>query len=166
MSPRSSRTARSSRRMVLSLVLLVVIAYVGLLLLLRLNESRLVYFPGSARRLIDPPAALQLPVRRAAIHTEDGLTLGSWIIPAGADSTGYWMLICHGNAGNLSEFGRPAPYAGPRALGLGLLAFDYRGYGESGARPPKPAYTGTPARLIGTCVVNCGSRLSGSSCSA
>jgi fermentation-respiration switch protein FrsA (DUF1100 family) len=121
--------------MVLSLVLLVATAYLGLLLLLRLNESRLIYFPGSARRLTDPPAALQLPVRRAAIHTEDGLTLGSWIIPAGADSTGYWMLICHGNAGNLSEFGRPDHYAGLRALGLSLLAFDYRGYGESEGAP-------------------------------
>jgi uncharacterized protein len=116
-------------------VLLVVIAYLGLLLLLRLNESRLIYFPGSVRRLTDAPAGLQLPVRRAAIRTEDGLTLGSWVIPAGPDSTGYWVLICHGNAGNLSEFGRPAHYAGLRALGLGLLAFDYRGYGESEGAP-------------------------------
>jgi uncharacterized protein len=116
-------------------VLLVVIAYLGLLLLLRLNESRLIYFPGSVRRLTDAPAELQLPVRRAAIRTEDGLTLGSWVIPAGPDSTGYWVLICHGNAGNLSEFGRPAHYAGLRALGLSLLAFDYRGYGESEGAP-------------------------------
>jgi uncharacterized protein len=116
-------------------VLLVVIAYLGLLLLLRLNESRLIYFPGSVRRLTDAPAGLQLPVRRAAIRTEDGLTLGSWVIPAGPDSTGYWVLICHGNAGNLSEFGRPAHYAGLRALGLSLLAFDYRGYGESEGAP-------------------------------
>jgi uncharacterized protein len=116
-------------------VLLVVIAYLGLLLLLRLNESRLIYFPGSVRRLTDAPAELQLPVRRAAIRTEDGLKLGSWVIPAGPDSTGYWVLICHGNAGNLSEFGRPAHYAGLRALGLSLLAFDYRGYGESEGAP-------------------------------
>jgi uncharacterized protein len=116
-------------------VLLVVIAYLGLLLLLRLNESRLIYFPGSVRRLTDAPAELQLPVRRATIRTEDGLTLGSWVIPAGPDSTGYWVLICHGNAGNLSEFGRPAHYAGLRALGLSLLAFDYRGYGESEGAP-------------------------------
>jgi len=121
--------------MVSSLVLLIAVAYLGLLLLLRLNESRLIYFPGSVRRLIDPPAELQLPVRRAAIRTGDGLTLGSWVIPAGRASTGYWVLICHGNAGNLSEFGRPAHYAGLRALGLSLLAFDYRGYGESEGAP-------------------------------
>jgi uncharacterized protein len=114
---------------------LLVVAYLGLLVLLRFNESRLVYFPGAERRLIPPPAELQLPVQRAALRTEDGVTLASWVMPADPNSTGYWLLICHGNAGNLSEFGRPAHYAGLRALGLNLLAFDYRGYGESEGAP-------------------------------
>jgi hypothetical protein len=35
----------------------------------------------------------------------------------------------------LSEFDRPQHYAGLRRLGLNLLAFDYRGYGESGGSP-------------------------------
>jgi uncharacterized protein len=117
------------------IVLLIVIGYLGLLVLLRLNESRLVYLPGSERRLTPPPAQLQLPVQRVSIRTEDGLSLGSWVIRAGPDSSGYWLVICHGNAGNLSEFGRPAHYAGLRALGLSLLAFDYRGYGESEGAP-------------------------------
>jgi uncharacterized protein len=135
-SPRSSRNRRSPLiRMTFGVVLLAVVAYLGLLLLLRLNESRLIYFPGAERRLISPPAELRLPVRRVSIETDDGITLGSWVIPAGADSTGYWLLICHGNAGNLSEFGRPAHYAGLHALGLSLLAFDYRGYGESDGVP-------------------------------
>jgi uncharacterized protein len=116
--------------------LLVLIGYAVLLVLLRLNESRLVYFPGSERRLIPPPAELKLPVQRATIRTEDGISLGSWVIPAEASSSGgYWLLICHGNAGNLSEFGRPAHYVGLRQLGLSLLAFDYRGYGESSGAP-------------------------------
>jgi uncharacterized protein len=116
-------------------LILLVVVYLGLLLLLRLNESRLIYFPGAQRRLIPPPAELQLPVTRAAIRTDDGLTLAGWIIPASPDSTGYWLLICHGNAGNVSEFGRPALYAALRRLGLSLLAFDYRGYGESEGVP-------------------------------
>jgi uncharacterized protein len=118
-----------------SLVLLVVIFYVGILLLLRLNESRLIYFPGPERRLLPPPAYLDLPVQRVEFPTEDGLTIVSWAIPAPSDSTGIWLLICHGNAGNLSQFGRPAHYAGLRQLGLNLLAFDYRGYGESEGVP-------------------------------
>jgi uncharacterized protein len=114
---------------------LVVVGYLALLLLLRLNESRLIYFPGAQRSLLPPPAHLSLPIQRVAIRTEDGFTLASWLIRAAPDSTGYWLLICHGNAGNLSEFGRPMHYAGLRRLGLNLLAFDYRGYGESEGVP-------------------------------
>jgi fermentation-respiration switch protein FrsA (DUF1100 family) len=120
--------------MIWGVLLLVAVIYLGLLLLLRLNESRLIYFPGSARRLLAPPVHLGLPTQRVEIPTEDGITLVGWAIPAG-DSTGPWLLICHGNAGNLSDFGRPAHYAGLRQLGLNLLAFDYRGYGESEGVP-------------------------------
>jgi fermentation-respiration switch protein FrsA (DUF1100 family) len=94
--------------MTTGIILLVVVAYLALLLLLRLNESRLIYFPGPTRSLLPPPAHLGLP---------------------------FWLLICHGNAGNLSEFGRPDHYAGLRQLGLHILAFDYRGYGESKGVP-------------------------------
>ena len=118
-----------------TLVTLIVIGYVGLLLLLRLNESRLIFFPGPQRTLVPPPAGLELPAHRVSIPTSDGLTLVSWLIPAGPDSTGFWLLICHGNAGNLSEFDRPVHYAGLRQLGLNILAFDYRGYGESEGKP-------------------------------
>ena len=116
-------------------VSLVVIGYIALLVLLRLNEGRLIYFPGQQRSLVPPPAQLNLPVERVKIPTADGLTLMSWLIRAGRDSSGLWMLICHGNAGNLSEFDRPLHYAGLRALGLSLLAFDYRGYGENSGVP-------------------------------
>jgi fermentation-respiration switch protein FrsA (DUF1100 family) len=117
------------------LIFLVAAIYIGLLLLLRLNESRLIYFPGAARQLLPPPAELGLPVQRVEIPTEDGLRLVGWSIPAGSGSADYWLLIFHGNAGNLSEFARPMHYAGLRQLGLSLLTFDYRGYGESQGSP-------------------------------
>ena len=109
--------------------------YLCLLVLLRLFEPRLIYFPGQQRSLLVPPAGLQLPVERVEIPTEDGIKLVGWVIPARSDSSGLWLLICHGNAGNLSEFDRPLHYAGLRQLGLSLLAFDYRGYGESDGVP-------------------------------
>jgi hypothetical protein len=111
-----------------------VLIYAGILILLRLYESRLIYFPGPERTLVPPPPSLGLPVQRVEIPTEDGVTLVAWIIPAEPASS-LWLLICHGNAGNLSEFDRPVHYAGLRQLGLNLLAFDYRGYGESGGAP-------------------------------
>jgi hypothetical protein len=112
-----------------------VLVYLGLLVLLRLFESNLIYFPGNQRVLIPPPSSLGLPVERVEIPTEDGVRLVGWAIPAQSDSSGLWLLICHGNAGNLSEFDRPLHYARLRQLGLGLLVFDYRGYGESDGTP-------------------------------
>ncbi|MEP7227375.1 MAG: alpha/beta hydrolase [Gemmatimonadales bacterium] len=109
--------------------------YLCILILLRLFESHLIYFPGQQRTLLAPPIGLDLPVERVELPTDDGVKLVGWVIPAPSDSSGLWLLICHGNAGNLSEFDRPLHYAGLRRLGLSLLAFDYRGYGESGGVP-------------------------------
>jgi fermentation-respiration switch protein FrsA (DUF1100 family) len=84
--------------------------------------------------LLDPPTELDLDVRRVTVTASDGVRLVSWAMPV-SEGPGYWLLICHGNAGNLSEAGRPYHYAGLRALGLSLFAFDYRGYGESEGAP-------------------------------
>ena len=112
-----------------------VVLYLCILVLLRLFEAHLIYFPGQQRSLVAPPDRLQLPIERVELPTEDRVRLVGWVIPAPANSSGLWLLICHGNAGNLSEFDRPVHYAGLRQLGLGLLAFDYRGYGESNGAP-------------------------------
>lgn len=122
--------------MATTLVAAIAVAYVLLLIVLRLAESRLLYVPG-ARRLDPPPP--DLAPERVHIPSTDGVTLVAWIIRAAPpDSEARWLLICHGNAGNLSNAGRPAHYAGLRALGLNLLAFDYRGYGESDGEPTEP----------------------------
>jgi fermentation-respiration switch protein FrsA (DUF1100 family) len=118
----------------LRLLALFALCYVTFLVALRLGESRMLYVPGRSRTLVDPPAELDLGVRRVELIASDGVRLVSWAMPADSGA-GYWLLICHGNGGNLSEVGRPFHYAGLRALGLSLLAFDYRGYGESEGVP-------------------------------
>jgi len=125
--------------MIVQLLTVLAVAYLAFLLLLRVSESRLLYAPGAARTLTPPPAGLGLAPERVEIPAGDGVTLVAWVIRApAAAAAGRWLLICHGNAGNLSDAGRPAHYAGLRALGLNLLAFDYRGYGESGGTPTEP----------------------------
>ena len=119
--------------MLVSLLLVAVGAYLGLLVLLRLGEPRLLYFPGPRGALLTPPPSLGLPVERVELRASDGLRLVAWIIRA--DSAAPWLLICHGNGGNISDAGRPFHYAGLRQAGLNLLAFDYRGYGESEGTP-------------------------------
>jgi uncharacterized protein len=113
-----------------TIVATAVLVYVGILLLLRIYESRLIYFPGPERALVAPDPSLDLPVQRVEISTADQVKLVAWVIPS-PTPTSLWLLVCHGNAGNLSQFDRPVHYAGLRQLGLNLLAFDYRGYGES-----------------------------------
>ncbi len=125
------------RQGLISFASVVVVSYLALLLLLRLNESRLIYFPGPGQTLLPPQGELGLPVERVEIRTDDALTLVAWVIRS-ENPAGPWLLICHGNGGNISEAGRPFHYAGLRALGLNLLAFDYRGYGESEGRPSEP----------------------------
>jgi fermentation-respiration switch protein FrsA (DUF1100 family) len=122
--------------MIVLLLVALALAYLAFLLLLRLSESRLLYVPGASRTLTPVPPALGLAPERVEIPSGDGVTLVAWVIRApGTDTTGRWLLICHGNAGNLSDAGRPEHYAGLRALGLNLLAFDYGGYGESSGSP-------------------------------
>jgi hypothetical protein len=121
--------------MIWSIAVSVIVIYAGLLALMRWSESRLIYFPGQQRHLLAPPIWLDLPTERVVIPTDDDISLVGWVIPTADSGDGLWLLICHGNAGNLSEFDRPVHYAGLRKLGLNLLAFDYRGYGESGGSP-------------------------------
>ncbi len=118
----------------LRLLLLFLVCYLLILVVLRLGESRLLYVPGGNRTLLPPPPDLHLDVRKATVTAGDGVRLASWVMPSG-DGSGSWLLICHGNAGNISEAGRPLHYAGLRDLGLSLFAFDYRGYGESEGVP-------------------------------
>jgi uncharacterized protein len=113
-----------------------IIGYVILVLLIRAMEPRLVYAPGAARYLTAPPPALGLTPETVRFTAQDGVMLSAWIIrpPASAPDP-FWIVICHGNAGNLSEGGRAEHYAGLHQLGLGIFAFDYRGYGESEGSP-------------------------------
>jgi uncharacterized protein len=110
---------------------MVALLYVALLVVLWLVESRLVYFPGAERTLTPARADLDLGAQPVEFITADDVRLVGWVMPAAAGTSAYWLLICHGNAGNLSQFDRPVHYARLRRLGLNLLAFDYRGYGES-----------------------------------
>ena len=123
------------RRAFVALLTIVLLGYAGAIGYLKLNETSLVYHPAD-RALIPPPDSLSLPIERLSLTTPDSVELVAWSIPAPApDSAGMWLLICHGNYGNISFGGRPRFYAYMREIGLNLLAFDYRGYGESGGTP-------------------------------
>jgi len=108
-----------------------VLGYAAIVVGMRLSERRLVFHPAE-RTVTPPPPDFKLNHRSVRYASADGTALSAWIVPAAAaDSSGLWMLICHGNYGNIGYGQRPEFYAFARDAGLNLLAFDYRGFGES-----------------------------------
>jgi fermentation-respiration switch protein FrsA (DUF1100 family) len=124
-------------RIALGVVAVVVAFYAAAIGFFRLNELDLV-FPreGGLAELPAPADSLHLPVRPVVITTSDSVRLGAWIIPStSVDSTGMWILLCHGQTGNVATTTRPRYYAYARATGVNILAFDWRGFGTSTGTP-------------------------------
>jgi fermentation-respiration switch protein FrsA (DUF1100 family) len=111
------------------------LAYAGAAGYLRFHEREYLFQP--AERRVDAPASrFALNETRVTYPSTDGVTISAWIVPAGPLSTARgWLLICHGNFGNIGFGQRPEFYASMRDLGLNLLAFDYRGFGDSNGAP-------------------------------
>jgi hypothetical protein len=91
--------------------------------------SPVIYHP--SRELQGCPENIGLAFERASFETADGVSLSGWWIPA--DSPRGVLLFCHGNAGNISH--RLDSIQVFNRLGLSVLIFDYRGYGQSGGNP-------------------------------
>ena len=101
----------------------------------KLNERTLIFRPGD-RKVGPSPSRFELRETRVTYPSSDGVTVAAWIVPAaGASPSDRWLLICHGNFGGIGYGGRPEFYASMRDLGVNLLAFDYRGFGESDGAP-------------------------------
>ncbi|MGY1698241.1 alpha/beta hydrolase [Geodermatophilus sp. SYSU D00766] len=110
-------------------LLVVVVVCAVLVGLLWAFQRRLVYLPDDGPV---PAAADAVPGGRdVPLRTADGLELGAWFVPAGPGAP--VVLVANGNGGHR---GLRAPLA--RALadaGLGVLLFDYRGYGGNPGSP-------------------------------
>jgi hypothetical protein len=115
-----------------SLILTAAGAYAILLLIVYLGQSSLLYLPGiPSRELAASPRDIGLPYEEVRLVTADGVALHGWYIPAvGARGT---LLFFHGNAGNISH--RLDSLRIFHQLGLNILIFDYRGYGQSEGTP-------------------------------
>ncbi|HLE45020.1 MAG TPA: alpha/beta hydrolase [Methylomirabilota bacterium] len=97
-------------------------------------ERSLIYYP--TRRLEATPAEVGLAFEDVRVTAEDGVGLHGWYVPGPRAVT---LLWCHGNAGNISHRLENLRLMRER-LGVGVLLFDYRGYGLSEGTPSE---TGT-----------------------
>lgn len=96
---------------------------------LRWFESANLYAPN--RTLTAHPGTYGLKYENLSLTAEDGPKIHGWFIPRGAGDP--VMLVCHGNAGNISHRLDKALIF--RKAGASVLLFDYRGYGQSGGSP-------------------------------
>jgi fermentation-respiration switch protein FrsA (DUF1100 family) len=122
-------------KFVKTVVLIACVAYIAAIIGVRLMEAKLVYQPG-ARAVDKPAASLALNERSLTFRAADSTLLTAWVIPAAnAGPDAPWVLISHGNYGNIGYGGRPQFYAWFRDLGVNLFAYDYRGFGASEGAP-------------------------------
>jgi len=123
------------KRFVTRILAIVATAYVVASIGVGVFERSLLYVPGP--RAVEPPAPeLRLDQRTVRFRAADSTLISAWAIPAASRaSDAPWVLISHGNYGNIGYGGRPQFYAWFRDLGVNLFAYDYRGYGESEGVP-------------------------------
>src|SRR4051794_15830061 len=115
---------------------ILVVGYLAAIVMLRVREADLVFAREAAITYPAPADSLRLPFRLISIPTEDRVRLSAWIVPAAQpDSNGMWILLCHGQTGNLATTTRPEYYADARTTGVNILAFDWRGFGTSTGAP-------------------------------
>lgn len=123
------------RRLITIAVGLLIIGYTGAIAYLKIRETSLVYHPAE-RAVAEPDTQFKLNKREVAFASGDSTMLTAWIVPGLApDSAGYWLLVCHGNYGNIGYGDRPDFYHRNAQLGLNVFAFDYRGFGASDGTP-------------------------------
>ncbi len=110
-----------------SLIIIIV-----LIILLRLGERHLVFFPGKISGSDSRLNSFGMAIEEVWMQTSDGVQIHGWYVPH--DSAIASLLMAHGNAGNVSD--RAYWLAGlHEQVAVNLFMFDYRGYGKSAGAP-------------------------------
>lgn len=137
-SSRDDTSVVSRRRWLLAVPLVLALGgWLAATAYLKLNELRFVHQPDTyGGRTMHPPDS-GLRVETLRVMSDDTLALVTWVIPP-RDPTvtdPLWVLVCHGNAGNVSIPLRQEWTQAMLEQGVGVVAFDYRGYGASDDGP-------------------------------
>jgi fermentation-respiration switch protein FrsA (DUF1100 family) len=124
-------------RLLIGLFVLIVIGYTCVIVYLITQETKLVFYEtyGQPIRTVSPDST-NLKYQRIEFRSEDALKLSGWVILSEKDTlTSPWLLFCHGNASDISYIDYIERYKLFTNLGLNVLTFDYRGFGESEGKP-------------------------------
>lgn len=113
----------------MSILISIILGYSLLLGVMYLFQNKLIFLPSS--ELIVTPEKAGLRGEDVWINTKDGEQLHGWFFPN--EATEYIVVLCHGNAGNISNRIDIAKLL--NGIGLSVLLYDYRGYGQSSGKP-------------------------------
>lgn len=103
--------------------------YLFMLAFVYFLQDHMVFLP--VREISANPGNIGLAYEELMLTAQDGVIIHGWYIPASDEKR--VLLFCHGNAGNISH--RLESIKIFHELGLTVLIFDYRGYGESTGKP-------------------------------
>jgi len=128
------RIPRIARRIMTMTILTIAGFYVVFCAAVFFLQSRLIYFPGSAREVTKD--ALSLPFEEVTLDSrapseKKPVRIVGWFVPA-AKNRGT-VLLFHGNAGTIADRGEIIGIL--HNLGLTVFILDYRGYGKSEGTP-------------------------------
>ncbi len=101
------------------------------ILLIRLAENKLIFFPTKYPIGYWQPQAFGLNLRDCFFKTTDGVQLHGWFLQH--DTAAATLLWCTGNAGNISD--RLDNLSRLSRLPINVFIFGYRGYGKSAGSP-------------------------------
>lgn len=119
---------RMGIKIIWSVVVFVGLAYLAICIAMYMFQSRVIFFPDmDGRELHMSPANINLSFEDVHASTDDGETIHGWYVPA--DEAKVTLLFSHGNAGNISH--RLESIALFNSIGLNVLIYDYRAYGQS-----------------------------------
>jgi uncharacterized protein len=107
---------------------LIALVFVTFMIVVGCSANRMVFQPWT--NMEAGPAELKRPFEDIYFTAADGTRLNGWFYPA---NTNLVILLCHGNAGNLSH--RLPLIDTLIKAGASVFAFDYRGYGRSAGKP-------------------------------
>ena len=117
-------------KMFVWVIIIVAAVFVGLSGFLYLNQRRIVFVP--MRDYAATPDHAHLDYEKIWLEPEAGVRIRGWYFPA-RENGSKTVMLCHGNAGNISHRLESAHFL--LELGVNVLLFDYRGYGESNGTP-------------------------------
>jgi len=124
------------RRRLLTLLFTIPVAYLLVLGLIRVFESRLIFFPNYPGRLDGDWHPRGLNVEDVWLTASDGVKLHAWWIPV--DKARFTFLAFHGNASNIAN--RAPTYEFRHGTDVNVFALECRVYGRSDGKPSESGF--------------------------